>query len=85
MPIEEFELSVRMFNALKRAGIKNSEQLVAAAADGSLFNHVNRKYDELKKQVAKFGIMLPDMPEESAPGGIRETSEIREETDDEED
>lgn len=85
VPIEEFELSVRMFNALKRAGIKNSEQLVAAAADGSLFNHVNRKYDELKKQVAKFGIMLPDMPEESAPGGIRETSEIREETDDEED
>lgn len=73
--IDELELNVRTYNALKRAGINDSEQLIAAAADGSLFRHVNNQYDELRKHVAEFGITLPEMPKDEDPGETGENGE----------
>lgn len=60
--IDDMDLDVRTYNALKRAGITSADELIKAAADGSLFKVVRVKYKQLVEKAAKCGITLPESP-----------------------
>lgn len=58
--IDDMDLDVRTYNALKRAGITSADELIKAAEDGSLFKVVRVKYKQLVEKAAKCGITLPE-------------------------
>lgn len=66
IPIEAIADDVRMYNKLRRAGITDSDKLLKAAENGSLFGIAGTKYTWLKDKAMEKGIALPDMPGEEA-------------------
>lgn len=60
--IDDMDLDVRTYNALKRAGITSADELMEAVEDGSLFKVVRVKYKQLVEKAAKCGITLPESP-----------------------
>lgn len=61
--IDDMDLDVRTYNALKRAGITSAGELMEAAENGSLFKVVRVKYKQLVEKASKCGIMLPESPD----------------------
>ena len=60
--IDDMDLDVRTYNALKRASITSADELMEAAEDGSLFKVVRVKYKQLVEKAEKCGITLPESP-----------------------
>lgn len=62
IPIDAIANDVRTFNALRRAGITDSDKLLEAAENGSLFEIAGSKYGWLRARALALEIVLPDKP-----------------------
>lgn len=62
IPIDAIANDVRVFNALRRAGITDSDKLLEAAENGSLFEIAGSKYGWLRARALALEIVLPDKP-----------------------
>jgi hypothetical protein len=76
MPIEELEITVRLYNCLKAEGL-NFVRDVVSRREAELYQAVNlgkKSMAELKEVLAEYGLRL-DMKKEELPIVVSETSE----------
>jgi DNA-directed RNA polymerase subunit alpha len=82
MPIEEFSLSVRAYNCLKRSGLITVGQVLEKSEDEllALRNFGRKSYDELKSKLIQMGFLQPESLEEEEMGRAFEEEEEEDES-----
>jgi DNA-directed RNA polymerase subunit alpha len=80
-PIEQLDLSVRVFNSLKRTGITKVGEMLEMLNRGeetmlAIRNFGDKSLDELKKQLRTRGFLPPEDEEEAAREGASQDEEI---------
>ena len=82
MPIEEFSLSVRAYNCLKRSGLITVGQVLEKSEDEllALRNFGRKSYDELKSKLIQMGFLQPESLVEEEMGRAFEEEEEEDES-----
>ena len=66
MPIEEFQLSMRAYNCLRRSGLMTVGQILEKSEEEllTLRNFGRKSYEELKRKLDELGLLPKERPEE---------------------
>jgi DNA-directed RNA polymerase subunit alpha len=78
MPIEDFNLSMRAYNCLRRSGLMTVGQVLEKSEEEllSLRNFGRKSYEELKDKLNELGLLPPEQPEDVTEAPPLEEGEV---------